>query len=63
MNDDLNDEDIPEVDQEEEQEQYEKDLSKSEKAKHNSDVRKRIEELLAKKRLKDLLDDADDWDF
>jgi len=46
-----------------EQVNYDKDLPKGEKAAHNSDVRKRIDELLEKKRLKELLDDSVDWDF
>jgi hypothetical protein len=59
MNDDLTDDTTPEV----EQESYDKDLPKGDKAAHNSEVRKRIDELLEKKRLKALLDDSDDWDF
>jgi len=58
MNDDLTDDTTPEV----EQESYDKDLPKGDKATHNSEVRKRIDELLEQKRLKALLDDADDWD-
>ncbi|NMP32216.1 hypothetical protein HII17_11615 [Thalassotalea sp. M1531] len=41
---------------------YEKDLASGEQAIKNSKVRKRIDELLEKKRLKELLDDSDDWD-
>lgn len=59
MNDDLTDDPISDV----EQESYDKDLSKSEQAAHNNEVRKRIENLLEQKRLKYLLDDADDWDI
>lgn len=59
MNDDLTDDTTPEV----EQESYDKDLAKGDKATHNSEVRKRIDDLLEQKRLKALLDDADDWDF
>jgi len=59
MNDDLTDDFAPEV----EQESFDDDLPKGNKAAHNSEVRKRIDELLEKKRLKALLDDADDWDF
>ncbi|NQY35344.1 MAG: hypothetical protein HRT37_10310 [Alteromonadaceae bacterium] len=40
---------------------YEKDLSSNEQKKHDSEVRKRIDELLEKKRLKDLLDNSEDW--
>lgn len=32
-----------------------------EKAEHDHEVRKRIDDLLEKKRLKELLDDSDDW--
>lgn len=59
MNDDLTDNASPRR----EQESYDKDLPKGDKASHNSDIRKRIDDLLEKKRLKALLDDADDWDF
>ena len=45
-----------------EHENYEKDLPKGDKASHNSDIRKRIDDLLEQKRLKALFDDADDWD-
>ena len=37
--------------------------TKEEKAKYNKAVRKRIDELLEKKRLKELLGDDDDWDI
>jgi len=40
---------------------YEKELSVTEEMEHDSEVRKRIDDLLEKKRLKDLLDDEDDW--
>lgn len=46
-----------------EPENYDKDLPKGDKASHNSAVRRRIDDLLEQKRLKALLDDADDWDF
>ena len=36
--------------------------SDAEHAAHDKEVRKRIDELLEKKRLKELLDDEDDWD-
>tara|TARA_R110000787_G_scaffold7876_3_gene26237 strand:+ start:994 stop:1173 length:180 start_codon:yes stop_codon:yes gene_type:complete len=42
---------------------YDQDLPKGDKANHNSEVRRRIDDLLEQKRLKALLDDADDWDF
>ena len=59
MNDDLTDEMSSAADQE----SYDKDLPKGEKATHNSDVRRRIDDLLERKRLKELLDDSDDWDI
>lgn len=59
MNDELTNDITPSVDQE----NYDKDLPKGEKATHNSEVRKRIDDLLEKKRLKELLDDSDDWDI
>jgi len=40
---------------------YDKDLAKSVKAEHDSTVRQRIDELMERKRLKELLDDTDDW--
>ncbi len=40
---------------------YDKDLASGAKANNNSKIHKRIDELLEKKRLKDLLDDTDDW--
>ena len=46
-----------------EQDDYDKDLPKGEKAEHNSEIRKRIDDLLEQKRLKALLDDSDDWDI
>lgn len=59
MNDDLTDDITPSI----EQNNYEDDMPKGEKAEHNSDVRKRIDDLLERKRLKELLDDSDDWDI
>ncbi|KXJ49170.1 MAG: hypothetical protein AXW17_11465 [Colwellia sp. Phe_37] len=59
MNDDLTDDLPPAADQE----SYDEDLPKGEKATHNSEVRKRIDDLLERKRLKELLDDSDDWDI
>jgi hypothetical protein len=46
-----------------EQDRYDKDLPKGKQAAHNSEVRKRIDDLLAQKRLKALLDDIDNWDL
>ena len=40
---------------------YDKDLATGSKAKENSKIHKRIDALLEKKRLKELLDDTDDW--
>lgn len=40
---------------------YDKDLATGSKAQENSKIHKRIDELLERKRLKDLLDDTDDW--
>ncbi|WDE06329.1 hypothetical protein SG34_005240 [Thalassomonas viridans] len=40
---------------------YDKDLPQGEQAAHNSEVRKRIDELKEQQRLKELLDDTDDW--
>ena len=41
---------------------YDKDLAGSKKAEENSKVRKRIDDLLEKKRLRDALDDSEDWE-
>jgi hypothetical protein len=46
-----------------EQDSYDKDLPKDKQAAHNSEIRKRIDDLLAQKRLKALLDDIDNWDI
>ena len=59
MNDNLRDNMTPPV----APKNYDKDLPKGEKAAHDTEVRKRIEALLEKKRLKELLDDEDDWDI
>ncbi|MCJ8320690.1 MAG: hypothetical protein MJK12_13710 [Colwellia sp.] len=40
---------------------YDKDLATGSKANKNSKIHKRIDELLERKRLKELLDDTDDW--
>lgn len=40
---------------------YDNDFANNEQAIKNSQVRKRIDELLEKKKLKELLDDSDDW--
>ena len=41
---------------------YDQDLASGDEAVKNTKIRKRIDELLEKKRLKELLDDSDDWD-
>ena len=40
---------------------YDKDLAKGDQASKNTKIHQRIDELLEKKRLKELLDDTDDW--
>lgn len=57
MNDDLIDIDDNEPISEDEKENW----SKSDHADHDKEVRKRIDSLLEKKRLKELLDDEEDW--
>jgi len=58
MNDDFIDIDDNEpILEEDEKENW----SKSDHAEHEKKVRKRIDSLLEKKRLKELLDDEDDW--
>ena len=42
---------------------YDNDLPKGKTSEINSQVRKRIEDLMEKKRLKSLLDDSEDWDI
>ena len=42
---------------------YDKDLAANEESDKNAKIRKRIDELLEKKRLKEMLDDTDDWDI
>ncbi|MFT6901021.1 MAG: hypothetical protein ACJAXS_001208 [Colwellia sp.] len=44
-------------------ENYDKDLATGKKADQNSKVRKRIDDLLEKKRLREALDLYDDWDI
>ncbi|MGB1261414.1 MAG: PA3496 family putative envelope integrity protein [Cognaticolwellia sp.] len=60
MNDDLTNSIVP-IDADEES--YDQDMPTGAKATHSSEVRKRIDDLLERKRLKALLDDADDWDI
>ena len=61
MNDNL--ENTTSLEPEVEQETFDNDLPKGDQAAHKCEVRKRIEELLERKRLKELLDDSDDWDI
>jgi hypothetical protein len=42
---------------------YDKDLATGKTAENNSKVRKRIDDLLEKKRLREALDDSDDWEI
>ena len=44
-------------------ENYDKDLATGKKADKNTKVRKRIDDLLEKKRLREALDDSDDWEI
>jgi len=46
-----------------ESQDYEKDLATGKKAENNTKVRKRIDDLLEKKRLREALDDSDDWEI
>ncbi len=46
----------------EDQAAYDKDLSANEKSIKNAQIRKRIDDLLEQKKLKELLDDSEDWD-
>ena len=45
-----------------ESENYDKDLATGKEAETNTKVRKRIDDLLEKKRLRDALDDSEDWE-
>ena len=42
---------------------YDKDLPTGEQASHNAEIHKRLEDILEEKRLRELLDDTDDWDI
>lgn len=44
-------------------ENYDKDLATGRKAEKNTKVRKRIDDLLERKRLREALDDSDDWEI
>jgi hypothetical protein len=46
-----------------ESENYDKDLATGQKAETNTKVRKRIDDLLEKKRLREALDNSEDWDI
>lgn len=48
--------------QNDEVDNYDKDLATGKKAEKNTKVRKRIDDLLEKKRLREALDDSDDWE-
>lgn len=45
------------------EEKYDKDLASGTKAEKNTQVRKRIDDLLEKKRLREALDNCDDWEI
>jgi uncharacterized protein YaiL (DUF2058 family) len=62
IDDDDDDDDDPILEGDPILEDDQENWTKAEKAKYNKEVRKRIDELLEKKRLKELLGD-DDWDF
>lgn len=61
MSDDLND--IEDIEDDNDNKAYDADLAKGTKAERNTQVRQRIEDMLEKKRLKELLDESDDWDL
>ncbi|NQZ22815.1 MAG: hypothetical protein HRT53_12255 [Colwellia sp.] len=46
-----------------ESQDYDKDLATGKIAENNSKVRKRIDDLLEKKRLREELDDSEDWEI
>ncbi len=50
-----------EIEINDEKDDYDKDVAQSDPVARNSDTRKRIDELMEKKRLRDLLDESDDW--
>ncbi len=54
---------IDDIDASNEPADYDKDLATGDQANNNSKIHRRIDELLEKKRLKDLLDDTDDWNI
>jgi len=61
MSDDINS--VEDINNNDDSTSYDDDLAKGDKAERNSQVRQRIEDMLEKKRLKELLDDSDDWDL
>ena len=44
-------------------ENYDKDLATGKKADKNTKVRQRIDDLLEKKRLREAIDDSEDWEI
>jgi hypothetical protein len=44
-------------------ENYDKDLATGKKADRNTKVRQRIDDLLEKKRLREAIDDSEDWEI
>ncbi|GHE87189.1 PA3496 family putative envelope integrity protein [Thalassotalea profundi] len=61
FNDDLNDDIDDNVDNENETIDHDNSIEARKKQSQSAQVRKRIDDLLEKKRLKELLDDTDDW--
>jgi hypothetical protein len=61
MSDDINS--VEDISNNDDSTSYDEDLAKGDKAERNSQVRQRIEDMLERKRLKELLDDSDDWEL
>ncbi|WP_426358289.1 PA3496 family putative envelope integrity protein [Pseudocolwellia sp. HL-MZ19] len=61
MSDDINS--VEDISNNDDKISYDDDLAKGDKAERNSQVRQRIEDMLERKRLKELLDDSDDWEL
>jgi hypothetical protein len=57
LDDDSMDDNVPTLEDERDK------MTNSERAAHDKAVRKRIDDLLERKRLKEMLDDEDDWDI
>jgi len=51
------------IDNRSDKDDYNDDFSDKEQTERNNKARKRIDELMEKKRLKYLLDDSEDWDI